>query len=94
MEIKKFQTSAPAIGPIGLVRPSNAGVRAAEGQMRMGQQLLPGDLDEVRAAVRAAPDALVPLTDDHGVGIARVHRQGLRPAVVRSRLRPGQASIR
>ena len=40
MEIKKFQTSAPAIGPIGLVRPSNAGVRAAESQMRMGQQLL------------------------------------------------------
>jgi hypothetical protein len=40
MEIKKFQTSAPAVGPIGLVRPSNAGVRAAEGQMRMGQQLL------------------------------------------------------
>lgn len=40
MEIKKFRTDAPAIGPIGLVRPSNAGVRAAEGQMRMGQQLL------------------------------------------------------
>lgn len=40
MEIKKFQTSAPAVGPIGLVKPSNAGVRAAESQMRMGQQLL------------------------------------------------------
>lgn len=40
MEIKKFRTDAPAIGPIGLVRPSNAGVRAAESQMRMGQQLL------------------------------------------------------
>ena len=40
MEIKKFRTDAPAVGPIGLVRPSNAGVRAAESQMRMGQQLL------------------------------------------------------
>ena len=40
MEIKKFQTSAPAVGPIGLVKPSNAGVRAAESQMRMGHSCL------------------------------------------------------
>lgn len=40
MEIKKFQTSEPTIGPVGVVKPSTAGVRAAESQMRMGQQLL------------------------------------------------------
>lgn len=40
MEIKKFQTSEPTIGPVGVVKPSTAGIRAAESQMRMGQQLL------------------------------------------------------